>query len=196
MPRRVVPLVPGLYYHVYNRGNNYQPIFFDQENQRFFLTQLRRYVADSCAEMIAYVLMPNHYHLLLRVAGENFSRGMQKFSISYTKSINKRYGRVGALFQGAFKAVLVENNQHLLHLSRYIHLNPLHAGLVKRPQDWEFSSYREYIGLRYGTLPNPDIILSFFASDDAAGCTPQQGYRQFVAEGAEEHNTKTSEVLN
>jgi putative transposase len=185
MPRRVVPLVSGGYYHVYNRGNNYQPIFFDRENRRFFLAQLRRYVAGPCAELLAYVLMPNHYHLLLKMIGETFSSGMQKFAISYTKAINKRYGRVGALFQGAYQAILVEDDAHLLHLARYIHLNPVRAGLAKKPEDWEFSSYRETIGLRPGTLPNPDMILSFFASAGAAVETRQQRYQQFVADWGE-----------
>ena len=183
MPRRVIPLAAGQYYHVYNRGNNYQAIFFDDpENQLFFLTQLRRYVAGPCAELIAYVLMPNHYHLLVRVSGDRFSEGMQRFAISYTKAINKRYERVGALFQGAFKAIAVKDNEHLLHLSRYIHLNPVRAGLASKPEDWEFSSYREYVGLRQGRLPNPGIILDCFGPDGAAISVRQQGYRQFVAD--------------
>lgn len=85
---------------------------------------------------------------------------MMKLSVSYTKAINKRYGRVGSLFQGPFRAVHVDRNEYLLHLSRYIHLNPVTAGLVPQPEEWEFSSYREYIGLRNGTLPEPKIVLS------------------------------------
>jgi hypothetical protein len=116
--------------------------------------------------------MPNHFHLLLCPADDQFSRHMQRFSISYTKAINKRFDRVGALFQGKFQALLVDRNETLLHLSRYVHLNPVEAGLVKRAQDWEFSSYREYVGLRPGTLPRPGVILSQFPTSD--------GYRRFV----------------
>jgi hypothetical protein len=86
--------------------------------------------------------------------------------------MNKRFDRVGSLFQGAFQAKHVGENEYLVHLSRYIHLNPVMAGLVKRAEDWEFSSYREYIGLREGTLPKPEIVLSQFPS--------RQAYREFV----------------
>jgi hypothetical protein len=97
---------------------------------------------------------------------------MMRFSVSYTKAMNKRYDRVGSLFQGAFQAKHVDRDEYLVHLSRYIHLNPVVAGLVKRAEDWEFSSYREYIGLRDGTLPKPEIVLSHFPSRGA--------YRDFV----------------
>ena len=97
---------------------------------------------------------------------------MQRFSISYTKAINKRYRRAGSLFQGPFQAVHVDQDAYLMHLSRYIHLNPVQAGLVQRPEDWEYSSYRDYIGLRQGTLPQPDIVLAQFPSVAA--------YREFV----------------
>ena len=97
---------------------------------------------------------------------------MQRFALSYTKAINKRYGRVGSLFQGRFRAVCVDRDEYMVHLSRYIHLNPVTAKLVERPEDWEFSSYREYIGLRAGTLPKTEAILSQFSLVDA--------YRVFV----------------
>ena len=97
---------------------------------------------------------------------------MMRFSVSYTKAMNKRYDRVGSLFQGAFRVKHVDEDEYLVHLSRYIHVNPVVAGLVERAEDWEFSSYREYIGLRDGTLPNPEIVLSQFSSRGA--------YRDFV----------------
>jgi putative transposase len=188
MPRRALPLVVGEYYHVYNRGNNRQPIFFGEETYYFFLRRVRELllvgeeptgvpepgsvgVGNRCS-VVAYCLMPNHYHLLVSPEDDQFSRHMQRFSISYTKAINKRFERVGALFQGKFQALRVDRTEYLLHLSRYIHLNPVEAGLVQHTQDWEFSSYREYAGLRQGTLPSPDVVLSQFPSRDA--------YRRFV----------------
>ena len=87
---------------------------------------------------------------------------MQLFAISYTKSINRRFNRVGALFQGAFQSKVIDDDEHLAHLSRYIHLNPVRAGLVRQAQEWPFSSYREYVGLRKGTLPMTDLVLEQF----------------------------------
>jgi REP element-mobilizing transposase RayT len=178
----------GECYHVYNRGNDRRRIFFEPENYLFFLRRVRelllgeRNPADApdfgspevrqCCTVVAYCLMPNHYHLLISPTDDQFSRHMQRFSISYTKAINKRHDRVGALFQGPFQALQVDRNEYLLHLSRYIHLNPVEAGLVRQAQDWEFSSYQEYIGLRQGTLPRPAVVLSQFPNRDA--------YRRFV----------------
>jgi putative transposase len=125
--------------------------------------------------------MPNHYHFLISPLEDEFSKGMQRFSMSYVKSINLRYNRVGHLFQGNFKARLIDDNNVLLHLSRYIHLNPVHASLVKNSEDWEFSSYREYIGQREGTLPKPDFILNQFGNHEA--------YKEFVESYREEHFT-------
>ena len=93
-----------------------------------------------------------------------------RFSVSYTKAMNKRYDRVGGLFQGAYRRKHVSGDGYLLHLSRYIHLNPVMDGLVRRAEDWEFSSYRDYIGLRNGTLATPEIVLAQFRlGDDYAG---------------------------
>ena len=117
--------------------------------------------------------MPTHYHLLVYLKIDNPSKQiMQPFSLSYTKAINKQQGRVGPLFQGPFQATWVDRDEYLLHLSRYIHVNPVTAGLVERPEEWIFSSYRDTIGLREGTLPVPDMILSQFPS--------RQAYRAFV----------------
>jgi putative transposase len=107
--------------------------------------------------------MPNHFHLLVHPNDDQLSRRMQRLSISYTKAMNRRYERTGALFQGQFQAVRIDRNEYLLHLSRYIHLNPVAAGLVERPEAWEFSSYRDYLGQRSGTLPSADVILSQFS---------------------------------
>ena len=178
MPQRTVALVTGEHYHLYNRGHNHQPIFFDRENYLFFLRRVRNYLLGDTQTLeiqvlvVAYCLMPNHYHLLLCPLDNKLSRHMQRLSISYTKAINKRHNHTGALFQGQFQVAHVDQDEYLLHLSRYIHLNPVTAGLVEYPEDWEFSSYRDYVGIRQGTLPAPDIVLSQFPSPDA--------YRDFV----------------
>ena len=170
MPRRTIPLISGEYYHVYNRGNNRQDIFLERTNYLFYLQQLRKYLIGDAANpwvtIVAYCLMPNHFHLLVCLHDDLFSRHMQRLSISYTKVINERYRRVGALYQGQFQAIHVDSNDYLLHLSRYIHLNPVAAHIVQRPEDWEFSSYREYAGLRRGTLVKPSIVIGQFRANE------------------------------
>ena len=201
MPRRKIKFYAGEYYHVYNQGNNRQNIFFERENYLFFLRRVRKYLPPNGTIVVAYCLMPTHYHLMVGVKQTSevsetsevlgVSTGMMKLSVSYTKAINKRYQRSGVLFRGPFQAVHVDRNEYLLHLSRYIHLNPVTAGLVERPEDWEFSSYREYIGLRDGTLPEPEIVLSLFSMRNVisrdlrgfgnlGGLSAQNAYQEFV----------------
>ena len=122
--------------------------------------------------------MPNHYHLLVYLKTDELGAVVQRFALSYSKAINKRFNRVGSLFQGPFKAVHIENNEYLLHLSRYIPFNPVEAGFVSKPEVWEFSSCHDYIGHRKGTLIDPEIVLSQFASP--------QDYRKFVQDYQEE----------
>lgn len=112
---------------------------------------------------------------------------MQSFGQSYANAINKRYKRVGSLFQGRFQAVHVEENAYLLHLSRYIHLNPVMAGLVDAPEAWDFSSYPEYAGMRTGSLPHSEIVLSQFCS--------RQAYCRFVHAGIGSPNERISHLL-
>jgi len=172
MPRRKVDFRAGEFYHVYNRGHNREDIFFERENYLHFLRKVREHLTHECCEVIAYCLMPNHYHLLVQLLQPEFSEAMKLLGLSYVKAINKRFDRVGPLFQGPFAAIHVDEESYLLHLTRYIHLNPVAAAFVKRPEDWEYSSYREYVGMRNGTLPSPQVILTQFGS--------VEGYRRFV----------------
>ena len=184
---RKIPIYPGETHHIYNRGVNYGNIFFTRANWLFFLRRLREYCPPEKGAIIAYCLMPNHFHLLLTAHIEDFgNKVMQRLSVSYTKGINKQEQRVGPLFQGPFQNRPVTSDGDLLHLSRYIHLNPVTAGFVEKPEDWEFSSFQDYIGLRQGTLPYPDIVLSQFPSREA--------YAEFVT-GGDQPNTKISEEL-
>ena len=173
MPYRKIEFRAGHYYHLYNRGVNRQPIFFCDDNWGYFIKRIRHYFQPKLIDVVAYCLMPTHYHLLVCLKIDSLSKQiMQPFGLSYTKAINRQQGRVGSLFQGPFQAVWVDKDEYLLHLSRYIHMNPVTAGLVARPEEWVFSSYRDYIGLREGTLPVPGVVLSQFSS-----C---QAYRAFV----------------
>ena len=167
MPRRQVILQAGNYYHVYNRGNNRQLIFFERENYIYFLRQLRNHLIANGVDIIAYCLMPNHYHLLVYLNTDRFSKLMQAFTLSYVKAISKRYQRVGSLFQGRFQAIHVDTEEYLLYLTRYIHLNPVSANIVEKAENWEFSSYQEYIDLRQGNLPKIEVVRAKFQSADA-----------------------------
>jgi REP element-mobilizing transposase RayT len=172
MPYRKFLFSAGQYFHIYNRGNNYGKIFFERENYLYFLRLMRDHIPPEKTEINAYCLMPTHYHILGYTKSDDLSKQMQSFLLAYTKAINIRHERVGALFQGRFKAKMVTSNEVLLLLSRYIHLNPVAASLVSKAEDWEFSSYRDYLGLRNGTLPKSDVILNQFISSEA--------YRSFV----------------
>ena len=188
MPYRKVEFRAGQTYHLYNRGVNRQPIFFRPENWGYFIKQLRRYFKPERIDILAYCLMPTHYHLMVTLKTDDLSaRVMQPFSVSYTKAVNRQQERVGPLFQGPFQAAWVDRDSYLLHLSRYIHMNPVVAGLVARPEDWTFSSYRDYIGLRNGTLPVPDVVLSQFPS--------RQAYRAFVESYRDQENESIAHLL-
>lgn len=165
---RKVTFEAGQYYHLYNRGVNRQPIFFNEGNWAYFVKQLRQYAQPEHIDIIAYCLMPNHYHLLVYLKTQALSaKVMQPFGVSYTKAVNKQQERVGPLFQGRFKAAVVDKEGYVLDLSCYIHLNPVRARLVQRPEDWRYSSYQDYVGLRNGTLPNPEVVLAQFPSRQA-----------------------------
>jgi putative transposase len=165
MPRRYLTFQPNCYYHLYNRGNNCNLIFFEPENYLHFLRLVRRYLIEQTLDVLAYCLMPNHYHLLVRCKTNEVSEAMMRLSVAYTKAVNRCYNRVGALFQGQFQAIVVDSDEYLYHLTRYIHLNPVKARIVAHPKDWEFSSYLEYAGLRAGTLPKLDVLQQQFASE-------------------------------
>lgn len=126
--------------------------------------------------------MPNHYHLLLFVQTERFDKAMQALGVSYAKAINTRHRRVGPLFQGRFRAKPVDKEEYLLHLSRYIHLNPVMGGLVGKPEEWAYSSYQEYIGSRQDPWLWTERILfqgvsGFF---EKPGAFEHRAYREFV----------------
>ena len=163
MPRRGLTFVQGHYYHLYNRGANRQPIFVESENYLFLLRLLKAYTSRFCLSVIAYCLMPNHYHLLVRQdADQPAGRLPAAVFNSYTKALNKRCGRTGALFEGRYRAVDVDREEYLLHLCRYIHGNPVKGGLVEHVEAWPYSNYHEWVGARTGALVDREFMCTWF----------------------------------
>jgi REP element-mobilizing transposase RayT len=134
-------------WHVTARGNERKPIYRDDEDYTGFLDVLRAVVKRFRWDLHAYVLMPNHYHLLLGTPAPTLSQGMRQLGGVYTQRFNRRWSRCGHLFQGRFFSVHVERETHLLELTRYLALNPVRARLVRDPADWRWSSYRAMAGL-------------------------------------------------
>jgi len=184
MPYRLTPFINDNFYHVFNRGVEKRKIFLnDGDYQRFlqtlyyyqfkgpkprFSTHKRFRSQDfdknpKIIEIACYCLMPNHFHLLIKQIKDG---GVQEFankiSNSYTKYFNTKYKRIGPLFQGAFKAVPVETDEQLIHLSRYIHLNPYVSDLVENLESFLYSSYNDFIKGTENKLCNSTLILGFF----------------------------------
>ena len=155
-------------FHIYNRGNNKQQIFFKRENYLYFLEKVKEYLKPH-AEIMAWCLMPNHFHFMIYISVEKdvkeISKGIQIVLRSYTRGINKQEDRTGSLFtQNTCSKALSEELRTDFYSTtcfHYIHQNPVKAGLVKRMEDWEFSSFRDYIGLRNGTLINRETTHKY-----------------------------------
>lgn len=173
MPYRSNVFAKGHYYHIYNRGAGRERIFFNEGNFAYLLRLVQRYRQNCEIMVIAYCLMPNHYHFLLRQDADiSISRFINLLFNAYTQAVNRQQGRSGTLFEGRFKHVAVEREEYLVHLARYIHLNPVRANLVAQPEDWLYSNYAEWIGVRSGTLKDARFIQEHFSSPEA--------YKQFV----------------
>ncbi len=183
---RIKIYVPNSYYHIYNRGVNKQEIFFDKSDYRIFITYIKDALSEPVTKLVtvdfkgrsfeatpykvknfqkeisilAYCLMPNHFHLLVK---QNNKRSIESFMRSiltrYVQYVNKKYNRVGPLFQGRYKAALVTSDEYLLHLSRYIHLNPqeLNSNIIDT-----YSSYSTYLGIDSVKWVDTNPVLKFF----------------------------------
>ena len=174
---------PGAVYHVTARGDGRGTIFRDDADRRKFLEILERTVSVRRWVCHAYCLMGNHYHLLIETPEGNLSRGMRSINGEYTQAFNRRHRRPGHVFQGRFKAVLVEKETHLLELCRYVVLNPVRARSMRvaGPGDWPWSSYRATSGMESpSAFLSVEWILSRFGGK---GKEAQRRYARFVAQG-------------
>ena len=172
---------PDALYHVTARGDRREDIFEDDQDRQLFLSTLEQVITQFNWVCHAWCLMDNHYHLLIQTPDGNLSKGMRQLNGVYTQASNRRHRRVGHLFQGRFKAILVDSDVYLLELSRYVVLNPVRAGMVKKPADWPWSSYRASVGLAPAApwLAVDGLLVQFAKRRSLA----QQRYAQFVAEG-------------
>lgn len=172
---------PGALWHVTARGNERGEVFRDDVDRREFLAVLGRTVSIYGWRLHAYVLMGNHYHLLVETPEPTLSRGMRDLNGVTTQRFNRRHGRTGHLFEGRFKAVLVEREAHLLELARYVVLNPVRAGLAKSAAAWPWSSYKATAGLAEA----PEWLETAFTLEPF-GRRPAEArrrYAAFVADG-------------
>lgn len=209
MPRKnsLKIYVENAYYHLYNRGVEKRDIFLDERDYKVFLYFLKEYLQPldskdldplkkqkSLADkinLLAYCLMTNHFHLLVKQkTKDGITKLMKKIGTSYAMYFNKRYERIGPLFQGVYKAVMIESEEQLLHLSRYIHANPL--GIkdknFKELIDYSYSSYGDYSGERKTNWLNSGEILSYFNSGKSTKIKDRFSYQSFVEAYEEERD--------
>ena len=172
---------PGAVYHLTSRGNEKRHIFLGDEDRKSFLNLLADVNTRYHWICHAYCLMNNHYHLLIETPEGNLSMGMRQLNGVYTQAFNRRHGRVGHLFQGRFKAILIEKDSHLLEACRYVVLNPVRAGAVENPERWKWSSYRATEGREkcHPCLTTDWILHQFGRAREKA----EKVYREFVREG-------------
>ncbi len=208
--------VEDSYYHLYNRGVEKRSIFLDETDYATFLHLLKIYLSPPAksvelltrtdlvnprpigsvweeVELIAFCLMPNHFHLLIRQKTRNgMTKLMRRVSTTYSLYFNSRYRREGTLFQGRYKAALIDSEEYLLHLSRYIHLNPLE--LVKSESAfsrYKYSSYPYFLGEKHANWVRPEPVLTYFHSGGKSLLGGNFTYREFV----EDYKTDPANVL-
>ncbi len=172
---------PGALYHVTTRGNAGNRIFRTDKDREYFLNLLGFIIERFHWLCHAWCLMDNHYHLILETPEGNLSRGMRQLNGIYTQKYNLKYTKTGHIFQGRYKAILVDKESYLLELCRYVVLNPVRANRVKRPQDWKWSSYRSTTGrAKPPYWLTTDWILAQFGRSRRRA---QRLYHQFIMEG-------------
>ncbi|MBF8249957.1 MAG: hypothetical protein HW400_558 [Candidatus Levybacteria bacterium] len=198
----VKQFVEGGYYHLYNRGVEKRNIFLDEQDYGVFLHYLKKYLnpvpaggSDPHAlskeiSLLSFCLMPNHFHLFVK---QNSINGITKLvravCTNYVMYFNKKYERVGTLFQGKYKAILIDNDNYFLHLSRYIHLNPYPGS---DPRTYPYSSYRYYLGQKQANWINTEEVLGFFRTAKRTGLNDHLSYESFV----EDYKINSEELLD
>ncbi len=173
---------PGAWYHVFNRGRPKENIFFKDDDFRLFFQLIEEATRLYKLEVHAYTLMPDHYHLLIRTPAGNLSEIMRYINGTYTQKINRKYSYEGSMFRGRYKSILIEEDGYLLELIRYIHRNPLNAGIEKRPATHNWTSYRAY--MRKKDRPNWLKVEQVLSRFDRYEKTALDKMVQFIEESA------------
>ena len=177
MPRNPRPNLPDTYYHIIVRGNAQQDVFLTEGDRKRFLALLRKYSGLFQIRILVWCLMTNHIHLLAHTKEANLSVFMQRLLTSYSMGFNLKNKRTGHLFQSRFKSLVVDAEEYLVELSRYIHLNPVRAGLAASPGQWRWSSLHAYAGLSTGDeITETSDVLSRFGR-------ARKSYLDFVLAG-------------
>jgi len=177
MPRPKRILFPNACYHVFNRGISKKTIFFSESHKNFFLSILEEMTKLFSVKILNYCIMSNHYHILLMTPLGNLDKAMHYFGYTFSTQINRDLNADGPLFKDRYKSLLVDTDKYLLQVSRYIHLNPVEAGLVSTPTDYEWSSYASFLDSSVTIAPflYKSPILNFFKSPE--------DYHYFVSQG-------------
>lgn len=185
---------PDAWYHVMNRGRRHEAIFLDSKDYQTFIDLLKAVSDMFKAQIAAYALMPNHYHLLLRTPEANINRIMRHVGGIYTQIFNRRHGHDGQLFRGRYKAILVDESEYLLGLVHYIHHNPLKAGMAKALEDYEWISHHGYLSDHdaWKWLYREPVLKEFSSHLDEA----RKGYRRFMAQDDDERVEDVFSRLN
>lgn len=211
---------PNCFYHVYNRGAHKQNIFLTKQDYSTYISILRYYLdyptgqpisylnrfkvpnldilpQHKPVEIICYCLMPNHFHLLLRQTDyanlkTNISNFMRRTSITYALYFQNTHSHSGAIFQGKYKNILIDSDPYLLHLNRYIHLNPLDLPSIKSPQNYPYSSYQQYLHPQKKTWINSSPILKFFQHSTQIPQIKHSNYQAFI----EDTHIDSTSILN
>jgi putative transposase len=188
MPRPPRVQYPGAIHHVIARGNAGSEIFLTHRDASVFLATLAAAVTSKRWQCLAYCLMPTHYHVLVETPDPNLSEGMHFLNTAYAAGFNAAHGHVGHVFQKRFHSELVTRDEHLLEALRYIVLNPVRAGLVGRPEAWDWSSYGATAGISHShSWLAEERVLALFAPDPPAA---RDEYREFVLSGIVDRPTR------
>jgi len=187
MPRRARFTIDNGIYHVMVRGNNRNEIFHDEEDFKYFKVRMSYIKNEYNLDIYHYVLMDNHVHIIMQVPErDDLSKAIKALNLGYSQYYRKKYGGIGHFFQDRFKSYVIQKGKYLLECGRYIEMNPVAAGMVKRPLDYNWSSYGKYMGKKDDLVSYDPEYLSLGKTDKVR----RKLYKEFVEEGQEEKRSE------